>query len=85
MIVAWSTQRILWLHSVNPEFNPDTFLYSIPAASRKETVEDLMALPLVWATMGKEFTVLNPMMWEASGASIEYPATGGVTIQFPDP
>lgn len=85
MIVAWSAQRVLGLHAENSEFDPVTFQNSIPNTRRKEAVAALMALPLYWATTGKEYTVLSPMMWEAAGASIEYPASGGVRIEFPGP
>ncbi len=83
MIVAWSVQRVLHSFVEDREFDPATYLYSISTPNRQKAVVDLMALPLYWATTGKEFTVLNPMMWEASGSSIEYPDSGGVRIDFP--
>ena len=82
MIVAWSVQRVLHSFVEDREFNPATYLYSISTPNRRKAVVDLMALPLYWATTGKEFTVLNPMMWEASGTSVEYPDSGGVRIDF---
>ena len=86
MIVAWSTQRVLGLHVENSEFNPATYLNSFSNADRQEAGEALMARPLYWAITGREFIVLNPMMWEASGVgSIEYPDAGGVRIDFPGP
>lgn len=83
LIVAWSTQRVLRLTAEHSEIDPATLINSIPATHRKQAVAMVMALPLNWAAMGKEFAALNPMMWEASGGSIEYPASGGVTIKFP--
>ena len=86
MIVAWSAQRVLGLHAENSEFIPATYLDSILNTGRREAVAALMARPLYWATTGRELTVLNPMMWEASGVgSIEYPDPGGVRIDFPGP
>ena len=83
MIVAWSVQRALHCYAEDNEFDPATYLYSISTPNRQKAVVDLMALPLYWATTGKEITVLNPMMWEASDSSIEYPDSGGVRIDFP--
>lgn len=84
MIVAWSAQRVLRLHAHNSEFDPATYLESIPDMSRREAVNALMALPLYWVIIGKEFTVFNPMMWQASGRSIEYTDSGGIRIDFPN-
>jgi hypothetical protein len=85
IIVAWSSQRVLRLHAQNSAFDPATYLESIPYMNRREAVEAVMALPLYWAIIGQEFTIFNPMMWQASGRSIEYADSGEIRIDFPNP
>ena len=81
-IVAWSSQRVLRLHAGNIDFEPASYIKSMPKVDRQGGVAALLDLPLYWAAMAKEFTVLNPMMWEASGSNIEHLASGGVKIEF---
>ena len=71
MILSWATQRVLRLRAETQSFDPASYLYSAPVTDRRAAAQELMEVPLFWATQVQELMTLNPMMFTASGASVE--------------